>query len=194
MPPTLVNKFLIAAKDLGTAHAVLLPDGFRFSPAKTRRDWTNECRAELREFYAEFTSDGRLPLEPYLTATVRYREELAGGKITLDAVAAKEKLNPKYLRILSEHVDRQEPVVPIGCHSPPLAERDAQGRRWSFGSGFRLENGLWKFVPVGSYRDGNTIRQVANDPAAVESQQLKSNFKLAPGQAEVVLYLTVARV
>src|SRR5205814_10237124 len=39
--PTLLNKYLNAAKEI-TSHVVLLPDGFRFSPATTRRDWTNE--------------------------------------------------------------------------------------------------------------------------------------------------------
>src|SRR5439155_10827176 len=46
--PTLLNKYLNAAKEI-TTHAVLLPDGFRFSPAKTRRDWTEEVLAELRQ-------------------------------------------------------------------------------------------------------------------------------------------------
>src|SRR5438034_8707629 len=40
--PSLLTKYLDAAKDI-VAHAVLLPDGVRFSPAMTRRDWTNEA-------------------------------------------------------------------------------------------------------------------------------------------------------
>ncbi len=59
--PTLFTKYLNAAKDIAD-HAVLLPDGFRFSPGKTRRDWTDESLARLRKFYAEYTADGRLPL------------------------------------------------------------------------------------------------------------------------------------
>ena len=42
MSPTLLNKYLAAAKDLAD-HAVLLPDGFRFLTGKTRRDWINEA-------------------------------------------------------------------------------------------------------------------------------------------------------
>ncbi len=49
--PALLTKYLNAAKDIAD-HAVLLPDGFRFSPAKTRRDWTDEGTAALRQFYA----------------------------------------------------------------------------------------------------------------------------------------------
>src|SRR5438270_4362745 len=36
--PILLTKYFAAAKDIA-AHAVLLPDGFRFAPTKTRRDW-----------------------------------------------------------------------------------------------------------------------------------------------------------
>src|SRR5262249_44880565 len=94
MSPTLLNKYLTAAKAI-SSHAVLLPDGFRFSPATTRRDWTDEVVAELRAFYGQYTGDGKLPLRPYLLATVRHRDELAAGKTTLEAVAAREKLNRK---------------------------------------------------------------------------------------------------
>lgn len=49
--PALFTKYFNAAKDI-SEHAVLLPDGFRISPTKTRRDWTNESTARLREFLA----------------------------------------------------------------------------------------------------------------------------------------------
>ena len=39
--PTLFSKYLNAAKDIAD-HAVLLPDGFRFSSSTTRRDWSDE--------------------------------------------------------------------------------------------------------------------------------------------------------
>src|SRR5204863_256384 len=76
-------------------HAVFLPDGFRFSPGKTRRDWSNEGVERLRAFYAPYGPEGRLPVQSYLAATVRHRDLLATGKIA--DVAAKEKLNAKYL-------------------------------------------------------------------------------------------------
>src|SRR5207247_7852282 len=49
--PALLAKYLNAAKDIA-AHVVLLPDGFRFSASKTRRDWTDESTARLRQFYS----------------------------------------------------------------------------------------------------------------------------------------------
>src|SRR4051812_639634 len=52
--PALVTKYLDAAKEVA-AHAVLLPDGFRFSPHATNRDWTDDTLAKIRDFYAQFT-------------------------------------------------------------------------------------------------------------------------------------------
>jgi hypothetical protein len=188
LSPALVDKYLAAAKEIAD-HAVLLPDGFRFSPAKTRRDWINECMAAIRGFYAAYTADGRLPLAPYLAATIRHRDELLSGKLTPGAVAEKDKLNPKYLGILWRTLTDERPSYPLDrvrARWRKASEKDvpalvAEVAAW--------QAALWKFVPIGSYRDGNTVRQVANDPATVESQTLRLALKPAPGQGEVVLYL-----
>jgi hypothetical protein len=189
--PALLTKYLNAAKEIAD-HAVLLPDGFRFSPAKTRRDWTDESLARLRQFFAPYTADGRLNYQPYLAATVRHREALSSGKTTIEAVAAKETLNAKYLGILWQALSDAAPSYPL----------DQIRTRWRQASDKEVpalaadvaawQAALWRFVPVGSYRYGNTVRQLANDPAAVSSQSLKLTVKPAPGQSEVVLYL-VAR-
>ena len=63
--PTLLGKYLNAGKEIA-GHAVLLPDGFRFSPSKTQRDWTDETLVSLRAFYAPYSKDGKLPLKPYV--------------------------------------------------------------------------------------------------------------------------------
>ncbi len=186
--PALFAKYLKAAKDIAD-HAVLLPDGFRFAPGKTRRDWTDESLARLRKFYAGYTSDGRLSFQPYLMATIRHREALAIGKITLAEVAAKEKVNPKYLGVLWQTLTDKAPSHPLDLirgRWREAGEKDvgplaAEIAAW--------QTALWKFVPIGSYRYGNTVRQVANDPVGGESQPLKLAVKPAPGQSEVVLYL-----
>jgi hypothetical protein len=87
MSPALLTKYLDAAKEVAS-HAVLLPDGIRFSPSTTRRDWTNESLAKIREFYGQYSSTGggsavnlqgiqfktnqggRLPVEAYLAALI----------------------------------------------------------------------------------------------------------------------------
>jgi hypothetical protein len=188
MSPTLLNKYLNAAKEI-TAHTVLLPDGFRFSPATTRRDWTDEVLAELRTFYGQYAPDGKLPLRPYLLATLRHRDELAAGKIALEAVAARDKLNVKYLQILWRSLNDQQP-------SYPLDRLRSRWRRASVKDVDALlaeiatwQGSLWRFVPIGSYRYGNSIRQLANNPALAETQTLRFQLKPVPGQSEVVLYL-----
>ena len=54
MSPSLITKYLDAGKAIAS-HAVLLPDGIRFSTNTTRRDWTEEILAEIRSFYRGFT-------------------------------------------------------------------------------------------------------------------------------------------
>jgi len=186
--PALFSKYLNAAKDIAE-HAVLLPEGFRFAPGKTRRDWTDESIARLRKFYAGYTRDGRLSVQPYLVATVRYREALAAGKITFGEVAAKEKVNPKYLRVLWQNLTDKTPSLPldlIRAHWRAAGAKDvaplaAEIAEW--------QKALWKFVQIGSYRYGNTVRQVANDPAAAELPRMQLAIQPPPGQSEVVLYL-----
>src|SRR5439155_9986478 len=57
MSPALLSKYLEAGKEV-TRHAVLLPDGIRFSPSTTRSDWTNEALARIRALYREHADSG----------------------------------------------------------------------------------------------------------------------------------------
>ncbi|MCH8829943.1 MAG: DUF1587 domain-containing protein, partial [Planctomycetes bacterium] len=188
MSPAMMAKYLDAAKKIAS-HAVLLPDGFRFSKNNTRRDWTDESLAKLRSFYRGFTRDGRLPLQPYLTVLVRHRPDLHAGKTTLLAVAKKEKLSPKYLGVLWRALTGKTQSFPldrIRARWKNASERDvpaivAEVNAW--------RNPLWTFVKIGSYRYGNTVRQVPRDPAAAASRSFKLKPKPVPGQSDVVLYL-----
>ena len=113
MSPALLAKYLDAAKDVAS-HAVLLPDGIRFSSGASRRDWTDEIVKEIRAYYGTFTvaggadtitqqdipldinKGGRLPLEKYLLASL----ELRDGEKSVTAVAQKHGLSKKYLGLL----------------------------------------------------------------------------------------------
>jgi hypothetical protein len=186
--PPLLTKYLSAAKEIA-GHAVLLPDGFRFAPGKTRRDWTDESLARLRKFYSEHTRDGRLPLLPYLQATVRHRELLMSGKLTLAEVAAKEKVNPKYLEVLWQTLTEKEPSHPLDllrARWRRATEKDVSPLASEI---IAWQTALWKFVPVGSYRYGNTTRQVTNDPLARDTVPIRIAIKPAPGLSDVTLYL-----
>jgi hypothetical protein len=189
LSPTLLNKYLNAAKEMAT-HVVLVPDGFRFSPATTRRDWTDEILTDLRTFYKGFTPDGKLPLQPYLAALLRLRDDLTAGKTTLENVAVKERLNLKYLRLLWQTLNDDKLSFPLDR----LRDRFRTARPADASAILAEINAwqtqLWRFVPIGSYRDDNLVRQLPNDPAPVETQTLRLPLKPAPGQSEVVLYLT----
>ena len=197
--PALFTKYLNAAKDISD-HAVLLPGGFRFSPAKTRRDWTNEGTAALRAFYAALVpADGKLPLQPYLLATVRHRDALAAGKVA--EVAAKEKLNAKYLRALFAALTDKRASQPLDAirakwrdakeGDDPALAADVTARQAA----------LWRTVRVGSYvqaRWGESkggyadspTRQVPVDPPAAQSVPLRLAAKPRPGQSEVTFYFS----
>ena len=113
MSPSLLGKYFDAAKGVA-AHAVLLPDGFRFSPARHRRDWTDEIVAEIRRLYDRHADkDGKLPLEPYLTATIELRDSTAARSIKRDEIrdlAAKRGLSPRYLGIVWDLLNSRGPA------------------------------------------------------------------------------------
>lgn len=197
--PALFTKYLNAAKDI-SERAVLLPDGFRFSPSKTRRDWTDEGTSALRKFYAALApADGKLLVQSYLLATVRHRADLATGKFA--EVAAQEKLNVKYLAALWAALTDEKPSQPldaIRANWKTATEKDVPALAADVGV---WQSALWRTVRIGSYiqaRWGESAggytesltRQVATDPPVADSVPLRLGVKPAPGQSEVVLYLS----
>lgn len=107
--PDLLSKYLDAARETA-AHAVLLPDGFRFSTSKYKEDWTNEVLTELRGIYARYSTDlGEIPLDRYLRATVVHRGALGSSEDAFTRVATEEKLSPKYLRVLWQALTSADP-------------------------------------------------------------------------------------
>ena len=136
MSPGLLQKYLDAGKAVAQ-HAVLLPDGFRFSSQKTRRDWTDEILAEIRQFYGRFTEirklgvgsevgnvnvhgnariglSGVLPLQKYFAAMLAERQALRSGRKTVPAVADQYGLNASYLGRLWNSINRSRPLSPDG--------------------------------------------------------------------------------
>ena len=166
MSPALVTKYLDAAKEIA-GHAVLLPNGFRFSPAVTPRDWTDELLGEIRALYATYTAaqggtqvnlqgivfdtngGGRLPVQRYIEATLVEREAMAAGQKTIDAVARERGLSPRYLGILWKSLTSKEPSFLLdGLRSrwrasqPTDAEAiTAEIARW--------QQTLWRFNSIG---------------------------------------------
>ena len=166
MSPALLSKYLDAGKKIAD-HAVLLPDGIRFSPGATRRDWTDELLARIRSFYARFADSGggtqvnlqgivfgtneggRLPLERYLDATFRERLALSSGLKSIADVARERRLNAKYLGTLWSTLNGGE-NSPILDHlrarwraapTDQVAAIASEIGRW--------QKALWRFTSVG---------------------------------------------
>ena len=120
MSPSMVQKYLDAGKDVA-AHAVLLPDGIRFSDSATRRDWSNSIVQEIRQLYAQGTSgashteqldqwsgdptsstanDGRVDLVPYVTALIQHGENLMEAD-TAKSVSQEMRISGKYIQALA---------------------------------------------------------------------------------------------
>jgi hypothetical protein len=203
MSPAMFDKYLAAAKGIA-AHAVLLPDGFRFSDKATRRDWTDEIVNQIRLFYRQHTvpegstrvnlqglvwdtnSGGRIPLEAYLSATIRLREWKGEGPRPIAAVAAEYHLSPKYLQILWDILDTREPSLVIdrirgrwrSAKLDDVAGIAAEIRQW--------QSALTKFNSVAHFKPW--IEAV--NPVT-ESQSFRVKLEGSPNRGEVVLNLTV---
>ncbi len=149
---------------------------------------------KLRAFYAQYTADGTVPLGPYVAATIWYRDRLVSGAVKIDEVAAKEKLNARYLGALwGVFTVRGQSLV-----LDSIQKRwQASGEKESDALAKDLESmraKLWNVVPIGSYRDGNLSRQAANNSIVAETQTVRLAYKPAAGVGDVTLYLSAADV
>jgi len=106
MSPSLVTKYLDAGKGIAS-HAVLLPDGIRFSAMSSRRDWTNEILADIRKFYGAFTEAGG--------AETVTQQGIALEEMDPDDFAARRNMleydppeHTRYRRLVSKPFSRRE--------------------------------------------------------------------------------------
>lgn len=202
MSPALFTKYLDAAKEI-SQHAVLLPDGFRFSDSATPGDWTNEILADIRELYGRYSDSqgatrvnlqgvvfdtnggGRLPIEKYLAATIAERQDLINGTKRIEEVARKQGLSPKYLEALWKRLRFDEATQLIDelrdewrtakiDQVPALA---AKIQAW--------QNALTRFQSVGHLRSWMVL---ANPLAAQE--ELRFKLAAAEGAKDVTIYLS----
>ena len=183
----MLDKYLAAAKGIA-AHAVLLPDGFRFSEKTTRPDWTEEILTEIKAIYRRYTNPGGstqvklqglvwdskggglIPLENYLAATIAYRD---GGprRKSLEAIAAENHLSAKYLQTLWEMLDGPGALAPARPRSRALAMRPGprMSPRWPprFASGKAHSR---RFGSVGHFKPWQETGEPARGVAGVPPQ------------------------
>ena len=210
MSPSLLTKYLNAAKGVA-AHAVLLPDGFRFSPGTTPRDWTEETLAKIRAFYRESTDadsggdrvnlqgivfdtnqGGRLPVERYLAATVAERAAIASGTRSIEAVAKDRGLNPRYLGTLWKALIDPKPTLLIGAiqahwraaRTEDVPALSAEVAAW--------QQSLWKFSSVGHIgKQGGPKAWMEPSSPMVAGREIRFKIPPAPGGGDVTLSLVV---
>ncbi len=130
MSPTLLTKYLDAARELA-GHTVFLPDGLRFSPSTSRRDWTEEILTKIRDFYRPYTDPqgstrvnlqglvwgtnegGRLPLERYFGALHALRGEAQPSEpaAALKSIARDAGVSARYLATLHDSFASDSPSL-----------------------------------------------------------------------------------
>jgi hypothetical protein len=210
MSPALLTKYLDAAKEV-SEHAILLPDGIRFSPSATRRDWTNETLDKIRKLYRDYadprgadkvnlqgivfeTNDGgRLPLDKYLTVTLQERDSLANGKKSIAAVAKEHGVNAKYLGLLWNSLTSKEPSLlldSIRAHWKTAKVEDAAALTEEIG---QWQNTLWKFASVGHIGKVNGPKRWLEPVSPLVTQQeVRYRIPTPPGGADVTLALVAS--
>jgi hypothetical protein len=210
MSPSLVQKYLDAAKAVAE-HAVLLPDGIRFSPHTSRRDHTDDLLAAIQAFYRQFTEDGGggsavnlqgiqfdtnqggvLPIEKYLAATLAERDALASGQKTIDTVAHERSLSPRYLATLWQALSGESAD---GTPLPLLAALRSTWRNATIADASALatditakQQALWKFNPVGQVgREAGPKSWMEAVALAALPDELRATLPDSPEQAEAVI-------
>ncbi len=202
MSPSLLTKYLDAAKKVAD-HAVLLPDGIRFSPSTSRRDWTNESLARIRNFYSQFTvsadekvtvggtglvsnDGGRIPLQLYLAAAMEHRTALTGGTTTIASIAEGRNLNAKYLELLWAMLHDPQPSLIL----------DSMRAKWRTGELTSADiepwqQSLWRFTNIGHLGKVGGPKSWMEPVSPLASQQEFRVKLTAPGDGrDVVIYLS----
>jgi hypothetical protein len=178
MSPSLITKYLDAGKEIAS-HAILLPDGIRFSVKDTRRDWTEEILGEIRRFYGRYTVQGGgsavnlqgikfdtkdggvAPLERYITVLLKERNGQAPDSL-------RSGLSEKYLKLLRETLEPETSLSLTPTLSPrrgrsarpirvcPLGNVARRQSSWiRFGRGIVLQTPMRRRGLCGKSRDGS---------------------------------------
>ena len=184
MSPALLRKYLDAGDEIA-GHAVLLPDGFRFSAHSTRRDWTDEIMAQIRGFYREyvvttetpFGRGGALPLQRYFAATLEERDALAPGSNTIEAIAQKRGLNAKYLGLLWSTLSADSRSLLLDGLRSRWRTAEPQDAAMLAADVATWQKGLWVFNPVGVLgRKGSRSRWLEPVNPLVTKHELRFEF------------------
>jgi hypothetical protein len=214
MSPALLTKYLDAAKEVAE-HAVLLPDGLRFSAFTTQQDRTDELLRKIREFYARYSTTGgatsvnlqgikfdtnaggRLPVERYVAALVKHRDDLRAGSAKLSDVARSAELNEKYLTTLWAALNDRKPAPLLDAVRREFDRAAPDDPATVVRAIESWQRSLWRFASVGHIGklNGPKAWQEPVTPLAT-SHEIKHKLQApavgANGEAgDVVVYLSI---
>ena len=210
MSPALFAKYLAAAKEIAT-HAVLLPDGIAFSTGTTRPDKVAEWLGKLKAFYARFTrplgaaaraeqvtvkhgirldlgSDGFLPVEAYLRATLDLKAKADIDAAAITTLADDRGLSPKYLTTLWQTLSAADTgsllLDRLRARWREATAADTEAIAAEIG---RWQDGLWRFNAAGQIgrhlgrQDGPASWQ-ARSVSLVREKAFRVKLPVPPGQ------------
>lgn len=210
MSPALLEKYIEAGKRIAK-HAVLLEDGFRFSPSITRRDRANAIVDQIRELYLrklgapmiDFSyrsgkevgqvrpvseSEGKLNCAPYIEALIEHRERLNDSTVAA-RIAAQSGLSSKYLHLLATAVfathGDDSPLLTQLRHriATATAEEAPSITEWING----WQEQLWHFQSVGHL---GIIRPWLEEVNPINEQR-DLEFKLTASSNEPAIELSL---
>jgi len=213
MSPSLVQKYLDAAKEVAD-HAVLLPDGIRFSAHTSQRDHTDELLARIQAFYRQFTEDGGgsavdlqgikfdtnqggvLPIEKYLAATLAERDALASGKKTIETVASERALNPRYLATLWQALSddaKDNSSLLIDALRDKWRSAKPDGAPALAAEIAEAQKALWKFNPVGQVgREAGPKSWMEAVTPITTRHEFRVKLPESPRGTDIFIYLTAS--
>lgn len=210
MSPALVTKYLDAAKEVAR-HAVLLPDGIRFSTHTTPSDWTNDILAEIRAFYAQFTEaggehlvtqqgvpldvglGGRIPLTKYFAATIEEREVLTNKSKSFAEVARGRPLSAKYLATLWTALNDDQPSVLMDSLRTKWRAAKPGDQAKLAADVEAVQKGLFTFASVGLIgRKGGPKQWLEPVSPLVSQQELRLKLPESTGGADVIVSLVAS--
>ncbi len=183
-------------------HALLLPDGIRFSRYNTRRDWTDDVLARLREFYGRYTdpsgstrvnlqglqwdtnAGGRLPLPNYLSVLWDAREKLQSGVLTPAQLAEEHKLNSKYMAVLWSVLDKPQSTALLARIQNRFATLPRAELPQLINEIAAWQNALTRFQSVGHMKPW-----LAEAEPLVERQDLRVKCEPTDERGQIVMQL-----
>ena len=219
MSPALVSKFLDAGKEVAQ-HAVLLPDGIRFSKYVTERDRADDLMNRIQRFYARYIEigsnagdnwddsaeakasvinrNGSIPIEHYFAATLGERDALAKGEKSVVAVAEARGLNAKYLGLLwvmlNRNSDPDGSFLLNNIRKRWRATRD--GNHMPIVEEVRRwQEVLWRFDPIGHIgRAGGPTAWMNPENMIRTTADFNLELKRSADGSDVLVYLAASDV